>query len=141
MGSLNCESSGAVKTIKDICIFQDYRLTCLKQDSRKRIYSHFFPQQGYRVYDEDDCAIQGEVQVTGIYKLDMDQEMAHVAASEKNTQRLWDRRLDRLCSKSVKFLAGGMATGMEFSYTDSEPRAACIKGKHSTVVFKPSWNM
>jgi hypothetical protein len=83
------------------------------------------------------------VQVTGIYKLDMDQEMAHVAASEKKTQCLWHRRLlvDHLCRKSMKFLAGGVATGIEFSDTDREPRAACIKDKHSTVVFKPSRNI
>jgi hypothetical protein len=88
------------------------------------------------VYDEDDCTIQGEVQFTGsnrngIYKLHMVQNMAHAAASETKMQRLWYRRLGHLCGKS-------MATGIEFSDTDDEPCAACIKGKHSKAVFKCS---
>jgi hypothetical protein len=41
------------------------------------------------VYDESDCTIKGELQVTGsnqngIYKLDMVENMAHAAASDKN---------------------------------------------------------
>jgi hypothetical protein len=66
--------------------------------------------------------------------------MAHVAASEKKTQRLWHRRLGHLCRKSMKLLAGGMASGIEFSDTDDEPYTACIKGKHSKVGFRSSIN-
>jgi hypothetical protein len=41
--------------------------------------------------------------------------------------------------KTIKFLAGGLATGIEFSDTD-DVYTVCIKGKYSKVVFKSSKN-
>jgi hypothetical protein len=85
------------------------------------------------VYDEGDCTIQEEMQVTGsnlngIYKLDMAQEMDHVAATDKRTHRLWQRlRLRHLCRKSMKVVATGMATGIQLSDTDNEPCTVALK--------------
>jgi hypothetical protein len=98
------------------------------------------------VYDEDDCTIEEEMQVTGsnlngIYKLDMAQEMAHVAATDNKMHRLWQRlRLGHLCRKSMKVVVRGMATVRDFSDTDNEPCTSCTKGKHSKVVSKSSKN-
>jgi hypothetical protein len=42
--------------------------------------------------------------------------------------------------KTIKLVAGGLVTGIEFSGTDDELCTFCTKGKHSMVAFKSSEN-
>jgi hypothetical protein len=118
MVKLNCENSDDVKTIKDVLYVPGLttNLSSVSKMARKELIVTF-SQQGCRLCDQDGCAVQGEVRVTGsnlngIYKVDMSQEMVHVAASEKKMQRIWQRRLDQLCRKSMLLLPGGVASGI-----------------------------
>ncbi|KAG5899194.1 hypothetical protein JTB14_026947 [Gonioctena quinquepunctata] len=136
--------NGHKKTISDVIFVPNLSANSLSVSTIcKKGYIVAFDDAGCKMYDSEDCHIEGEAAVTatnvnGIYRLDIQEDFVNLATSTSN---LWHKRLGHLNRVSMKSLRDGLASGIKFSNDDLDsPCIACIEGKQSREPFRANEN-